>query len=256
MDVVPPGSGYVGRLFDVIEALVGAGVPLGPRPLSRLAGVERNATARALRSLTEAGILERDGGSYSFAARFFALCRAGIAIDSASNAVSPAIEKLMHEFGESAVAFRRSGDQIVLTHAVESEKSIRYVADRGTMLPLYAGSPGRAILAALPDAQFESYLTRTDLIALTGRTIITPDDLRAATRTARRHGYCTSLGEAVDGGWGVAAPYFDESGACLGALSVLGPLSRPPDDMTVVGEAVRSAAQGLSERLGYINSPT
>lgn len=256
MDNVKGQSSYLGRLFNVIEALVSAGTPLGPRPLGRLAGVERNATARALRNLTEVGILEHDDGSYSFTARFFSLCRAGIAIDSASSAITSAVEKLMHEYGESAAAFRRSGDQIILTHAAETNKSIRYVADRETVLPLYAGSPGRAVLATLTEVDFEKYLTRTDLIALTGRTIIAPQELRDATRTARRDGFCTSIGEAVDGGWGVAAPYFGEGGTCLGALGVLGPLSRPPKDVTALAEAVRTAAQELSERFGYTGSPT
>lgn len=246
----PSPTSYTGRLFAVIDAMLRAGAPLGPRPLSRIANVDRNSTWRMLQNLTEIGLVESVDGSYRLAPAFFDLCRAGVALDGSGNMVAPFVERLMREFGESAGAFRRSGDVFVLVHMMETDKTIRYVADYGTIYPLYAGAPGRAILSTMKESELEDYLRRTKLQVLTPETVVEPDELRRRIAAARRAGYARSESEAVDGGWAYAAPYFDAQGTCVGALSILGPLSRPPADAKELASRLLETAAELSSRLG------
>jgi IclR family pca regulon transcriptional regulator len=245
---------YTGRLFAILEALVREGGPVGPRPLSRISGVERNSTARVLRNLEEIGVVASHDGAYSLTARFFDLCRAGVTLDGTSNIIAPFVERLVRESGESAAAFRRAGDLVVPVYMVETDKTIRYVSDYDTLLPLHAGSPGRAILSTLPDAEIEAFLERTDLVRMTSHTITDPTRLWRQVLRTRKDGVCWSNAEAVDGGWGVAAPYFHRDGRGVGALSVLGPLSRPPSDKARLARIVQETAAELSTRLGHSGS--
>lgn len=242
---------YLERVFEIIETMVREGEPIGPRPLSRASGVERNSTARVLRNLEDIDVVESNDGAYSLSSRFFELCRSGAALDAATDVLGPFVEHLVHNSGESAAVFRRSGDFAVPIQMLETDKAIRYVADYETHLPLYAGAPGRAILSTLSDAEVEDFLTRVTLTEITPGTITDPKKLWTRIRRTRRDGFCWSNAEAVDGGWGVAAPYFDASGSCVGAVSVLGPLSRPPQDKADLAEIVRVAALDLSARLGH-----
>lgn len=242
---------YTGRVFAILEALVSAGEPVGPRPLSRTSGVERNATARVLRNLEEIGVVASRAGAYSLTARFFTLCRTGVALDATSNVIVPFVEHLMRESGESAAAFRRAGDLAIPVYMSETDKTIRYVSDYDSSLPLYAGSPGRAILSALSDDDIASYLERIEFEPLTHNTMTDPEQLWQGIRRTRRNGYCWSNAEAVEGGWGMAAPYFDRDGNAVGSLSVLGPLSRLPADEAQLAVIIRTAAAELSARLGF-----
>jgi DNA-binding IclR family transcriptional regulator len=121
----------------------------------------------------------------------------------------------------------------------------------GRPAPLYAGSSGRAVLAALDDEEFETVIASVSLDAVTPHTITDAAELRRRRAEDRQRGYTVAISEIRAGGCGVAAPFFGPDGRCLGAIVVTMPQIRFVDaSVERWGTAVVAAARELSSRLG------
>ncbi|HVR33031.1 MAG TPA: IclR family transcriptional regulator [Acidimicrobiia bacterium] len=241
-----------GRLIDIMEAVVDAGEPVGPRGLARTVGIDRSAVWRVLQQLTELGILERREEGYIPGPRLFYIGRLLGARDTLPTAARSILNSLVAQFDETCYVCTLHGDSIVFLYEVQSSHPVRYVIDIGKPSPLHAGAAGRAILAGLTAEEASEILTRVDLTALTPRTIRDTDILlRMAAEDADR-GYTVSLEERVPGGSAVAAPFFDGSGRCQGSVVFTCPAVRfDVERSEEIGKAVRAAADALSARLGY-----
>ena len=78
---------------------------------------------------------------------------------------------LVDETGETAVVVRRIGLSSVCLHQVESDEALRVTLEPGAMSPLYAGAPGRVLLAFAPTEVLDEVLAQ---------------DLRRGSPTTRR----------------------------------------------------------------------
>ncbi len=58
----------------------------------------------------------------------------------------------------------------------------------GTRFPAYATSMGRVLLAGLPQAKFEAYLSTAELTPITPRTVASVPDLRPPSSMSVRKG--------------------------------------------------------------------
>jgi DNA-binding IclR family transcriptional regulator len=239
------------RVFKILEAIVDAEAPVGPRPLSRALNIERSAVSRILKALVGVGALTRTEGGYVLGTRMYALARSVVAGDTLSQAAGPILQEVTAQFDESSYIFARHDDAGSMIFGVESTQPVRYVIELGSPNALYAGAAGRAILSALPDDEVLEVLERSDLKAYTPTTTTDRDQLMELVREARRLGYAVAFEEVVPGGWGVASPFFDHQGVCIGSVVLTGPMSRLSRRMIPqYGRGVRDAARLLSERLG------
>jgi DNA-binding IclR family transcriptional regulator len=244
-------TGLTERTIRVLEGVVDAGEPVGPRGLARVVGFDRSAVGRILRALEDMGMLERRPEGYVPGSRLFALARVLSARDTFSEYVAAILGRLVEQFDETCYVCTLHGDVAVFTHEIQSSKPLRFVVELGRPVPLHAGAAGRAILSGL-DPDVAAALLGTDpLPALTPRTLRRPERLLAVAEEDRLRGYSVSIEERVPGGASVAAPFFDRSGRCQGSVVFTTPLSRldagAVDD---IGRAVAAAAQALSGRLG------
>ena len=130
---------------------------------------------------------------------------------------------LVHETGETAVVVRRIGLSSVCLHQVESDEAFRVTLEPGEMSPLYAGAPGRVLLAFAPAEVLEEVLAQ-DLVRITDVTP-TEDELRASLGAIVMTGMATSEGELIEGSVAMAVPVFREDGI-VGAIALIGPAFR------------------------------
>ena len=93
----------------------------------------------------------------------------------------------------------------------------------GDMSPLYAGAPGRVLLAFAPPEVLDEVLAQ-DLVRITDRTP-TEAELRATLGGIVMTGMAISEGELIEGSVAMAAPVFREDGI-VGAIAVIGPAFR------------------------------
>jgi DNA-binding IclR family transcriptional regulator len=116
-------------------------------------------------------------------------------------------------------------------------------------MPLHASASGKALLAAMTDAEVERLLPASPLPASARQTLRHRDDLLAEIRLIRERGYAKQDEEFVDGIAAVATPVLDASGRALAALSIAGPSSR--FDEATWAALLLPAASEMSQLCGY-----
>jgi IclR family pca regulon transcriptional regulator len=82
------------------------------------------------------------------------------------------------------------------------------------------------LLAGMSPADFDDYLARADLTALTGRTVTDPGQLREIVRGVSRQGFAIVDQELEEGLRAIAAPIRGASGSVTAAINVSAHASR------------------------------
>ncbi|MFF0157294.1 IclR family transcriptional regulator [Streptomyces sp. NPDC005263] len=111
---------------------------------------------------------------------------------------------------------------------------------------MHATSNGKAVLAALPQAEVGAYIDG-GLDAVTPHTITDPGRLRSELRGIAEAGFAICREEAEEGVVSVGAAIRPRHGRPIALLSISGPKSRmSPDILTPYGEKVRLAAEAIA----------
>ncbi|WP_334169394.1 IclR family transcriptional regulator C-terminal domain-containing protein [Timonella senegalensis] len=123
----------------------------------------------------------------------------------------------------------------------------------GSAETLHTTSLGKAILAQLPNEKVVEILSQVGMEPHTERSITSVDEFLEHLEIVRRQGYAINDEEDAHGVFGVAAPVFDYTGECLGAITITGLKRQQPSTWYYVDMArqVHEAASGLSRDLGY-----
>lgn len=250
-----PPSGLGARMWRVVEGVVDAGEPVGPRGLARSLGIDRSAVGRILQQLVDLGVLRRTPEGYVPGPRLLTLGRVMSAQDTLPNVVGSILGELVDLFDETCYICAFHGDVGVFTHEIQSSKPLRLVVELGKPVPLYAGAAGRAILSGLPSESVAGLLGADPLPRLAAGTITAKEELTALAQSDRERGYVVSFEERVPGGAAVAAPFFGPTGWCQGSVVFTSPTTRVDRAaMGEIGEAVRAAASRLSTALGFVGA--
>ena len=124
------------------------------------------------------------------------------------------------------------------------------VTDVGVRLPAHLTASGRAILAAMPEAQVRAlYPDRASFVDRHGRGPQTLSALRGVLGEARRRGYAEEDGEVTPGFASVAVAVLDHNGTPLGGIATTFDAREDVDHDELV-RAVSSTARSVSRRLG------
>jgi DNA-binding IclR family transcriptional regulator len=178
---------------------------------------------RYLRTLGDFGFVERRGGVFRLGPRLLIGTGATVSSERLIRHADAALRMLVQETGETAVVVRRIGLTCVCLHQVECEALLRVTFEPGSMSPLYAGAPGRVLLAFAPLEVLAEVLAQ-DLLRITDATP-TEEQLRAGLGDIVMTGMAASESEFIEGSVSMAAPLFREDGI-VGALALLGPAFR------------------------------
>ncbi|MEN9362240.1 MAG: Acetate operon repressor [Verrucomicrobiota bacterium] len=148
-----------------------------------------------------------------------------------------------------AVLLRDEGRGIIL-HSVESLHSFSFKLRVGHLFELYCSGPGKAILAGLPDAEYELQAGRCGFAVLTPSTLSSRSALDKEMAAIRKAGYALDRAEAVPGCHCVAAAITDDSGSAVAAIWTSGPSDRLTKALfPQFGAKVAACAQLISRRL-------
>jgi DNA-binding IclR family transcriptional regulator len=252
MEDQAPGvpQGLIERTIAVMEAVLAAGEPVGPRGLARATGIDRSAVGRILQQLADIEVLARSGEGYVPGARLFTMARVLMSLDDLPTAANSVLASLVERFDETCYVCVRHGDAAVFLYEAQSSKPLRYVVELGRPVPLHAGGAGRAILAGVGPVEAAELLSGP-LEPLTPNTITDRDALLELAAEDRERGFSVSFEERVEGGVAIGAPFFGPNGTCQGSVVFTAPVSRVSGpEADVIGSVVRDAAATLSARLG------
>jgi DNA-binding IclR family transcriptional regulator len=202
---------------------------------------------RYLRTLGDFGFVDRHGGQFRLGPRLFIGTGATVSSERLIRHADAALRMLVDETGETAVLVRRIGLSSVCLHQVESDEPLRVTLEPGTISPLYAGAPGRALLAFAPSEVLDELLTE-GLQPITGGTP-TETDLREHLGRIVLTGMATSEGELIDGAVAMATPLFREDGI-VGAIALVGPAFRCDEAWRVrAGRLLQESARTVNAAL-------
>jgi IclR family acetate operon transcriptional repressor len=248
-------SGMLARAITLLELVVTQTEGIGVREAARRTGIDRSAVSRILTHFEEMGYVdqERERGVYAAGPRLYSIVAALSARDSLARAAEPLLKELVARFNETCYAVAKVGDSLVFRAKVDCDNTIRYVIEMGKSFPLVSGASGMAILTAMEPEDRDRVLLEP-VHQHTEVSITDPDALRVQLEEDIRLGYSYSPGRWVPNGGGVAAPFFDATGRCAGAITLSSPMDRLAKmSVPEIGAAVKEAAQRMSERLGNIS---
>jgi DNA-binding IclR family transcriptional regulator len=117
-------------------------------------------------------------------------------------------------------------------------------------MPLNCTALGKVLLAGMPPAMLQEVVRTTPWAAATANTVTDPTELVRIANQARHDGFAIDCEEVELGLLCIAAPVRDDAGEVCAGISISGPLSRLEPSLASYVEAVRAAADAVSERLG------
>lgn len=225
---------------------------IGVVALAAVLGRDKSQVSRALRTLTAAGLLERDPDSARY---HLGLELYGLAARTAESRLwrcAPAVlRSLALELDETVHLCTLHGrDVLTLRSQAPPTHTFRATGWEGRIVPAYATSAGRVLLGDHRPDELRRLFAGIDVRAPGPRARVRDvEGLIAAVALARRRGYATVLEELEPGLVGAAAPARDLRGQIVAAINVSAEASRL-SDVQAAGAACASAAARLSRLLG------
>ena len=163
----------------------------------------------------------------------------------------PPMRALRDQFNETVNLGVLDGLDVVYLEIIESRRSLRMQAQLGGRDPIYSTALGKAVLAFLPEDQWQAHLP-PDMLPRTRRTVVSHTKLQQALAQARERGFALDDEENEEGARCIAAPIFNHQGHVAAAVSLAAPASRMSDRLLPkVAAAVIQTAGEISRRLGH-----
>lgn len=181
---------------------------------------------RYFNSLTKRGLVATVGGArYILGPSIIRYDRQLRLTDPLVRSARGEMERLAQVVAERGVVFlcRLFGDQVMcVSQAAEGELPFTISYERGRLMPLFAGSASRVILANLPPAKIQSlYRKMPEEFERQGfgKTI---QEVREGLKVIKNDGSVTTVGEIDPGMRGISVPILS-SGKIIGSLTIAGP---------------------------------
>jgi IclR family acetate operon transcriptional repressor len=225
---------------------------LGVSETARLLDVGRSTAHRLLTTMRAHGFVVQDSSrAYRVGP---ALRELGAAIAEPGvvrGRCRPYMQALCDELGETVNLVSLRGTDAVFVDSVETWRPLRVAGREGVVLPAYAVSAGKALLAALPVDVLRELYTDEALTPLTERTLRTRTALEAELEIVRHRGYAANIGESERGITAAACVIPDLAASERLAIAVSAPSSRvhDDDDLLAVAQAVCACAASLARGL-------
>jgi IclR family pca regulon transcriptional regulator len=194
--------------------------------VARETGMTRAAARRFLITLETLGYVSSDGRLFSLRPSVLQLGYAYLSSFSLTEIAQDHLEELAERMHESCSASVLDGDDIVYVARASTNRIMTIGLSVGARLPAYCTSMGRVLLAALSEAELDTYLGRVAMQARTDRTITDPKELRAEILRVREQGYCLLDQELEAGVRSIAVPVHDADNRVVATINVSGQATR------------------------------
>ncbi len=188
--------------------------------LAATTGLTRATARRFLITLIELGYVESDGRIFRLTPKVLELGYSFLSGLRFPDVALPHLERLVAEVDEGSEASVLDGDHIVYVARVPSSAVMTLAINVGARMPAHATSMGKVLLAALPDAELDTYLASAELRSILPRTVTDPGALRAELERVREQGYAIVAQELEEGLVAIAAPVRGRGGRVIAAINL------------------------------------
>lgn len=244
----------IGRALDVLTLFIRAGTPtLGVTEIAETLGVSKAVVHRQLSAFRSRGFVELEPLThrYRLGPEILFLGLSYLDQLDVRSLGHETLTQLVAATDETATMSVRVGWNRVYVDQMTPQREVKMSVQLGRAFPLHAGASSKAMLAFLPEAEREEYLSSQHLSSLTARTITDPGRLRKELRMIAEQGFAVSFGERDASAGSVAAPVFRHDGELAGVISVSGPVERFSTEVEKSSGLLLTASRQLSQRLGY-----
>jgi DNA-binding IclR family transcriptional regulator len=241
----------VQRAFAILRAVAANPKGLGITEIAHQVGLPISTVARLLTTLEGEQAIERVPNRVGFriGAGTIALVLQVPYHRHLTILARPCLLELAEITREAVGLCLLDGDWLHVVDLIRSQRRVQVANAAGERFPLYATSPGKVLLASLPEETRERYLARP-LQPFTSKTLTDADMLRQQLITIREQGYAWAF-EELDEIAGVSAPIYADTGKVVAAVNLYGPSFRfPPDGQTdEITSLVVEAAHKITARM-------
>jgi len=208
------------RTLGMLEAVIADGGRGSVSGLARQIGMPIATAHRQVTTLVAEGYLTPSGsGRHVAGARLLGLLHRLDEKQVVANVAAPLLHRLAARV--RSVVQLGTFENDMVTYRIKTGRGASDLFTRiGMQLEAYCSGIGKVLLAHLPKHEREAYLAGGPFVALTERTIVDPDRLRAELDAVFEQGYAIDDEEIAPGLRCMAVPLRNSAGAVIAALSV------------------------------------
>lgn len=221
--------------------------------LSEDLNFSKSTVSRLVQTLVEENFLteNEDGPGYKIGSSVFSLGGNYMHSSELYHQVSPVLNQLVLETGESAHIAVRNNLRVMYLHKQISPYHAELKTQAGGTNPAHATSSGKVLMAYANQEAVDAIL-QDKLEAYTEYTLTNPIHFRKELDKIRQQGYALTANEYNLGYYSLAAPVFNQEKEMVCAITIVGPLSRFSEEKKdPFIKAIKKASTEASERLGY-----
>lgn len=220
----------VAKTMAVIEAVGSKSTGLTQAEVVQQTGCSANLVFRVLSTLVTLGymIRQEEDRRYVLTSRLIESCQPRSMDKSLVISAHAAMKWLRDQSRETVQLMIRAGNKGLVLEQVSGLEAVQVMGRVGMQIPLYSCAPGKAILAALSEAELEQWLAAAELKPFTENTKATRAALLDDLARTRQRGYSEDWEEGIEGIRCVAAPILDAYQRPVGAITVMSPTKRLP----------------------------
>lgn len=254
--VAAPLTGTVVRTITLLSRIAEADGDISVNQLSEQVSLPTSTVHRLLQLLHQTGFVSYDRANrlYGIGPELFRLASVVAGKRRIDAIAMPLIERVVRECNEACLLglYLPNAHAMSFVAQVRSPHALGFEIAANVELPLVWGASGLAILAFLPENEFEAALVTAGPSPASGDPLPGRGELHKTLEQVRKRGYAASRGQKVAHAVGIAAPVFDRESHVVGSLTVTIPAIRfRRSDKGPLGELTMRAAAELSASLGY-----
>jgi IclR family pca regulon transcriptional regulator len=230
------------RGFRVLRVFDHNSVQMTPSEVARKIDVPRAATRRVLLTLCELGYAISDGKHFRLTPKVLDLAHGYLAKTRVRDLLDPLLRETSTAINDSCVLAIRDGDDSITIACGNSSSFGAVSVSPGLRIPLFVSTPGRLLLASLPERGLSEYLAGVKLRRFTQRTVMSKAALHEQIDRIRAQGYALGREEFELGVYALAVPVKSAQGKTIAALGCIGNVAK-----LVTPDAIESRVTQLTK---------
>jgi DNA-binding IclR family transcriptional regulator len=242
------------RALAILDVLSQKREGAGLAEIAAMVRLHKSTVHRLIMSLEKHRLVDRNPqtGCYRLGIRLFDLGMISISCFDIRTRARPHLEQLMYNTGETVHLCLLDDGQMLYLDKVEPDRSVRMSSKIGRRNPVHCTAVGKAVLAALPEAEVDAILRQHGMRRFTPRTLVTPAELKAELKKIAEQGYAFDDEENEEGVRCIGAMVREYSGRPVAAISISVPSFRLPlEKVPVLGALVSQTAQTITLECGF-----